>query len=55
MYLRKKKSKAIPIDNSGKTFAISNNKTIADWCFTFYTSALDPIGYMIIVGPKYAE
>jgi len=46
------KNKAILIDSLGKSFSISNNRNIADWRSTFYTTAIDPIGYMIIVGPS---
>lgn len=46
------KGKLIPLNSMQKRFAISNNKTIADWRFTFYTPAIDPIAYMIIVGPS---
>jgi hypothetical protein len=47
-----KKSKAIVTNKLRKTFAISNNKTIADWRSTFYTTGSEAIGYMIIVGPS---
>jgi len=46
------KGKVIPIGSEQKSFSISNNKTIAEWRSSFYTSTDNPIGYMIIVGPS---
>jgi len=46
------KGKVIPIGSEQKSFSIANNKTIAEWRSSFYTSTDNPIGYMIIVGPS---